>query len=427
MRMLDICFSRIIFFFFSLAVLVVQPLRGVGALHGEIKNNTIDLLCLTRLSAWRITYGKWISIVGQSTLILTAIIPYLILRYFFGDMQILSEILLLLSIFLLSCLFTAGTVGLSATNSVIIRILLPIAAAIYVFTSLWALFFSGRASFLFLLRPVTLDSSAATLTFLGFVITCIYATWMLLDLGTSLIAPLAENRATRRRFLSLGFITITLLAFAFANVEPYTALIIGLALCTPVAVISLTENANLVQPIITPFTRKGLLGIAAGRILYPGWATGLIFVLILYGLMHTLMSHNAFHSSGTHEHKITILNSVFAAILLPVAMTRLFARKHENRFGLFMLFVFAELLSVLIIYAMESWVGGNKLQLMPFLCWVPTSVIYLDDTYGFSSGALLNASYFNIILYAGIALSTSAAVWKHIRDVEKTSTPIHDE
>ena len=90
--------SRIIFFFYSLAVLVVQPLRGIGALQTEIKNNNIDLLCLTRLSAWRITFGKWISIVSQSALILTAIIPYLILRYFFGNMQIFSEILLMLSI-----------------------------------------------------------------------------------------------------------------------------------------------------------------------------------------------------------------------------------------------------------------------------------------------------------------------------------------
>ena len=43
--------SRIIFLFFSLAVLVVQPLRGMNALYGEIKSSTIDMMVLTRLSA----------------------------------------------------------------------------------------------------------------------------------------------------------------------------------------------------------------------------------------------------------------------------------------------------------------------------------------------------------------------------------------
>ena len=42
--------SRTIFFLFSCAVLIVQPLRGITSLSSEIKSDTIDLLCLTRLS-----------------------------------------------------------------------------------------------------------------------------------------------------------------------------------------------------------------------------------------------------------------------------------------------------------------------------------------------------------------------------------------
>jgi len=109
--------SRTFFFLFSCAALIVQPLRGISALSSEIKADTIDLLCLTRLSTWRIAFGKWISLVGQSALILTAIIPYLIFRYFFGDMQIFSEIMLLFSIFIASATLTACTVGLSSTKS----------------------------------------------------------------------------------------------------------------------------------------------------------------------------------------------------------------------------------------------------------------------------------------------------------------------
>ena len=72
--------SSVIFFFFSLAVLVVQPLRGIGALHNEIRGSTIDLMVLTRMNAWRIVLGKWVAIVRKSEFLITAIVPYLIMR-----------------------------------------------------------------------------------------------------------------------------------------------------------------------------------------------------------------------------------------------------------------------------------------------------------------------------------------------------------
>ena len=87
--------SGIIFTFFAIAVLVVQPLRGTGALSSEVKGNTIDMMVLTRLSAWRIVFGKWVAIVSQSALLLSTIIPYLILRYFFGGMNLLGEMVFL--------------------------------------------------------------------------------------------------------------------------------------------------------------------------------------------------------------------------------------------------------------------------------------------------------------------------------------------
>ena len=67
--------SKIVFCIYALGILVVQPLRGISAVATEIKQNTIDLMVLTRLSAWRIVYGKWLSIVSQSFLIGLAILP----------------------------------------------------------------------------------------------------------------------------------------------------------------------------------------------------------------------------------------------------------------------------------------------------------------------------------------------------------------
>ncbi len=74
--------SKIVFCIYGLGILVVQPLRGISAVATEIKQNTIDLMVLTRLSAWRIVWGKWCSIMSQSILIVLSILPYLIFRLF---------------------------------------------------------------------------------------------------------------------------------------------------------------------------------------------------------------------------------------------------------------------------------------------------------------------------------------------------------
>ncbi|MBT8045482.1 MAG: hypothetical protein KJO79_11070, partial [Verrucomicrobiae bacterium] len=339
--------SQIIFFFFSVAVLVVQPLRGVAALSNEIRGNTIDLLSLTKLNAWRITYGKWVSIVSQSALILTAVIPYLILRYFFGDMQMLAEILLMLSTFLLSATFTAITVGLSSMTSAIIRVLLPITGACFMFGTIWSAYFSGRAHYQEIIQLVSLNDAQSTLTFIGFIIGCIYLTWMSLDLGTSIIAPRAENRSTMRRLISLGLIVLAVITFSLAGLMPDEAIVIALALCVPVGVISLTENPELVSPIVGPFTRKGIVGKLTGRLLYPGWATGIVFLLSLYAVIQAMLF--VYSAQGTHvgQWNVVVVNSVFAMILFPVVLTRLFARKQENRFGLFIMFTCTQFLIIL--------------------------------------------------------------------------------
>jgi hypothetical protein len=145
--------SNIIFIFFSIAVLIIQPMRGISSLSSEIKGNTIDMMVLTRLSAWRIVTGKWASIVSQSALLLVTIIPYLILRYFFGGMNLIGEIVFLAVLFLTSAALTAITVGLSASSSVILRSVLPMIAlpigAIFLLTALFSGFSGSSMSTFF--------------------------------------------------------------------------------------------------------------------------------------------------------------------------------------------------------------------------------------------------------------------------------------
>src|SRR5262249_52894474 len=65
--------------------------RALGGLQAEVETRSLDLLMLTRLNAWRIVLGKWISLIVQATLLLIAMLPYLVLRYFTDNADILAD------------------------------------------------------------------------------------------------------------------------------------------------------------------------------------------------------------------------------------------------------------------------------------------------------------------------------------------------
>lgn len=416
--------SRIIFFFFSVAVLIVQPLRGITALSTEIKGNTIDLLCLTRLSAWRITFGKWVSIVSQSALLLTAIIPYLILRYFFGDMQIFSELLLLFTLFVMSAMFTAFTVGFSAMPSVLLRVLVPIGSAFFIFIMIGSAFVGSKYSYQKVIDLVTFESIEHTLTYLGLLLSSLYGTWICLDLGTSIIAPISENRATFKRVVSFVLITLALMVFVFAEVDSDITLVIGLVLAIPICFISLTENPYLIPPITIPFLRNGMAGKLAGRLLYPGWATGLIYTSIIYLLLHIPLLLQINHRTGHYNDELMAINTVFSTMLMSLVLTRLFARKSSNRMGFFILFIIIQFVSYGVIAACESIT--DSLRIMEIFFWIPISGFELERSSRMGGDAALLISYLNLIAYFIIALVTSRPIWKQITTAEQqtlSSTP----
>ena len=205
--------SGTIFLFFAIAVLLIQPLRGINALAGEVKDRTIEMMVLTRLTAWRIVFGKWIAIVGQSALLFATIIPYLILRYFFGGMNLVGELMFLLLLFLTSMALTAVTIGLSGSNSVIIRGLLPILGLpIGLWTMLMLTFARRMGGGADLMEAVSLSTSESRIGVGVYVLAITYLGGSMLSLGASMISPAAENHAFLRRLVALVLMVAALAA-----------------------------------------------------------------------------------------------------------------------------------------------------------------------------------------------------------------------
>jgi ABC-type transport system involved in multi-copper enzyme maturation permease subunit len=290
------------FFFglFALSVLIIQPLRGLNALSSEIKQKTIDLLLLTKLSAWRIVFGKWLCLNTQSALLLVAILPYLMMRYFLGGMNILSELGGILAMFLVSGVFCAAGVGLSAVRSIILRTIFAILGVIALITMLQGsvfLFAFSRGPFISGSVSTLMSGSDWTLIITGSVLLAIYLTISFLEFGATRIAPPSENRSTRKRLLALIALFVIPTLFALPEVDSFYMSFIAIVIITALALAdALSENPQHVRP----------MGENSFWMLRPGWPSGALFGLMLlaanifwlFVLFGLLDSSRGFDSNG---------------------------------------------------------------------------------------------------------------------------------
>lgn len=364
--------SGVIFSFFSLAVLVVQPLRGMSAISSELKGDTIDLMALTKLSAWRIVFGKWSSIVGQTALIFCAIIPYLILRYFFGGMQLFAELFLLFTIFTFSGVFTAITVGLSACSLALVR-LLPLLGALLLIFPIFIVSFENSAlsETLELFAPTSRDH---WLTLLGIYAIASYVGYFFLELATTSIAPASQNRATRKRLISLVAVTSTFLLLSPIEIEP--AWVISGLLLTLITLDLFTESADYPSIVLKPFLRFGWFSRLGARLLAPGWASGYLFFLLLCGAL-ALISLVRPSPSPLDEDVVRFLAFLFGALNFNLLIVNLFKRRFPQRFVPY-LFISVLLTGLLPLFAILDS-ARNSDGMLPLLSWIPYAFPFLDS------------------------------------------------
>lgn len=351
--------SGFFFVLFLIAGLGVQPLRGLNALAGEIRGDTIDLLLLTRLDAWRITFGKWLALFSQTCLLLIAILPYLIMRYYLGGMQLFNELLILFSLLVLSGTFTAITVGFSATPSIILRILLGLGIAFPMATSLFgagAAMIDGRGP----LGRMFLSGSTFLWAYTGGVAVAVFTGYYFLEMGATRIAPPSENRSTRKRLLGLAMLAITLYILPW---DPVARIIIGFLLTLMLGFDALTENPEFTASVTRPFRRFRFPGKAAGMVLYPGWATGTIFILLPVAML--LYASLTTTSFGRDHDSIIGFGLLACTSLMFSAMFATLSRKgRQDTLPIFVVITLASYVLALILYIL-----GNALDCEEAVAW----------------------------------------------------------
>ena len=335
------------FFWWSAAgiVCVLLPLRVANALRDEMGGNTLDTLVLTRLSAWRITLGKWLATSALQVLVAMTVLPYLIMRYFAGGVNMPMELAWLGIYVLFGLLVTAVMLGLSWFRFFLVRAVLML-GVIAGATG----FCAGTIHEISRANNYGLDEVSRKLGWpgiIGILSGVIWVTFFFLDLGAAQIAPRAENRATRRRLVALAvFATGSGCCFFFKDVEAGAILsLLVLFAMVPPCIQALCEQPANYAPVLQPFVKRGAAGRLAGHFLYPGWHTGLLFSLLVIaaGLAlftwHYLQMSARWSSRGAYDqidHWLTMMLSTSAgivgAMILPLIIWRLFRRMEQWNF-----------------------------------------------------------------------------------------------
>ena len=310
--------------FIWIPLLILMPARGLTAVSEEVKVNTLDLVQLTRLTAFRIVLGKWVALIAQTMLVVTAILPYAVLRYFFGEVDIIEDLTIIGVLMLASMVLTAGALALSSAH-IAIRILVVL-----------GLFFamSVLMSTIFDHSPFFRGGSSGWMWWMLPALAVLHV-YLLLEIAASRIAPISENHSGRKRLVILGMGGVGVLLAWFA--EEHAAM--TWCLCCLVATVwvileALSERTQHVPSLYASFAERGLLGRLAGRVLYPGWASGLVFTLLLTGLAFAVGAgvNQRFRPAELAEYlraSALMYPLIFTSIVTPVLVILLFPRARQ--------------------------------------------------------------------------------------------------
>ena len=272
------------FYWFLLGVLVAvtTPWRGLTALRDEIEQRSLDLLVLTRLSAARIVLGKWSSLAVQALLLLLTTLPYGVLRYFFGAVNLLEDLSSLAGLLFLSMVLSAMALWVS-TLPRFFRVLLPVGAIFFLNTGrFWSrtiapmLFGRGFGG------PATGPSGYEQFAlFLG---GCVLIALFLM-FAIQRLAPPAENHSLRFRLGALAVLVGAFGLVAWRGVLATGELLFALAVVGLVLANELSFDRRPLRVHVPDWLRRHSTGRLFSRVLLPGWPSAALFAALCCGLL----------------------------------------------------------------------------------------------------------------------------------------------
>lgn len=328
-----------VFFWLTAIVglVVLTPLSGMNAISQEKREHTLELVLLTRLTAWRVIFGKWSSLVAQTALLASGLLPYLVVRYYLGGVNLVLEALALVALVIGSGVLSSVSVVASTYSFVLARLFV-----LGLQGSLGLMAIGLVAS---LARPGSSPLSGSSSASAGEILSWLFVVFavlgavvfFLLQVAATRIAPPAENHAATKRLTGLVLILLPALPIGPDYREGLVAVLFPI-----LGLMALDACAEPLAPAPTtylPWARmKGVLRPLA-LLAYPGWPSGLVvaavFSLALAGWQMLVGRHDIMDA-------VVLALAAYATVAAPVGLARI-VRRHTP------LFVWAAAFHVLTI------------------------------------------------------------------------------
>jgi hypothetical protein len=102
--------------------LLIMPMGGLVLMGQELEEGNHELLLMTPLNRWKVVWGKFLTLWGICLLTFSSLLPYAIVRYFIGGIDVGRNINLALTVILGSAIIVAGAIGASSFRGAAARI-----------------------------------------------------------------------------------------------------------------------------------------------------------------------------------------------------------------------------------------------------------------------------------------------------------------
>ena len=368
--------SNSIFFHGALCLtfLLVLPARGLVSLSQERRQNTLETMLLTRLSAKGVVLGKWTALVFQGFLLATTVLPYVMIRYLTGGGELLANLVDDTILFWGFLLVSSVCVGLSAVNMIFSRIVSFIGVLVFILTILSATYTS------FSTTGSGLDLSFQSIVW-GFLY-LIFVPMVIFDLAAASVGSMAEGGVVRRR------LTISLFLYVLCSVQyifPVDSFFfLGICAVIGVCVIEIGQYAEIKERNLEPFVRYGFIGKVTALVFLPGWQSGMVYAMItlpicLIGIL-TLPTYPASGIQLSDGEALSV--AVLGSIMIPLVFIIFFLRTLRMRCFLIALINVVSSLVCLILEVTSSSTSFRPLDILTFFPTVSTLM----------SGGMLNSS-----------------------------------
>lgn len=390
--------SGFFWFLISITLLLVMPLRGFAALSSEIRLNTMDLIALTRMSSWRIAAGKWAALVSQTMLITVGVLPYVVLRYFFGGVNPINELFFLGLILIVSCVLSAAMVGLSSFPNFLVRALIAIAASI---AAISMSFGFGEITN----ETIEFDDPNFRWAVLAFLTMSAFLTYYFLAMGATRIATEADNYSTLKRLTSILVVGIILLLPLIPGIDPEPSYVISAILIAFLALDALTEAPSGVRSLHLPFNRKGVFGYVMQFFLTPGWFSGVFYILCL-GAMHTIaaVNYGPPQFSWSASQAITVSIGLTGTLLFPLLIIHLFFTEPRNLFATYFFIQAAVAAIGFCLMAMQDTV--------PALMWAGSPIPFVNFLMAVDDGNNTYDSMLLVLALVTMVVTVLVCIWR---------------